>query len=61
MTYSRESHELIESVLQDMTRKYGSSTAYAKMVGYLMVNVPLDVAKRIADLEDFPSEGIHTK
>ena len=61
MAYSRESHELIESVLQDMIRKYGSSTAYAKMVGYLMVNVPLDSAKRIADMEDFPSEGLHTK
>lgn len=61
MAYNRESHELIESVLQDMVRKYGSDTAYAKMVGYLMVNVPLDSAKRIAELEEFPSEGIHTK
>ena len=61
MNYSRESHELIEATLQDMVRKYGSDTAYAKMVGYLMVNVPLDSAKRIAELEEFPSEGIHTK
>jgi hypothetical protein len=51
MAYSRESHELIEATLQEMIAKYGSSRAYAMMVGYLMVNVPLADAKRIAESE----------
>ena len=52
MAYNKESHELIETILQKMIKDYGSSTAYAKMVGYLMVNVGLEDAKRIAKLEE---------
>jgi hypothetical protein len=52
MAYSREAHELIEATLQEMVSKYGLGTAYAKMVGYLMVNVPLEDARRIAKLEN---------
>lgn len=50
--YNRESHELLEATLKEMVAKYGSSTAYARMVGYLMVNVDLDTAKRIAEHEN---------
>tara|TARA_R110001606_G_C15153556_1_gene626095 strand:+ start:354 stop:527 length:174 start_codon:yes stop_codon:yes gene_type:complete len=51
MAYSRESHELIEATLKSMIKEYGGNLAYAKMVGYLMVNVPLEDAKRIAKHE----------
>lgn len=52
MTYSRESHELLEATLTKMVAKYGQSTAYAKMVGYLIVNVPLAESRRIAEHEN---------
>lgn len=52
MAYSRESHELIEATLKAMIKEYGGNRAYAKMVGYLMVNVPLEDAKRIAKHEN---------
>ena len=52
MAYSKEAHELLEDTLKEMVRVYGGSTAYAKMVGYLIVNVDLDTAKRIAEHED---------
>lgn len=47
--YSSESHQLMEDTLQKLIEKYGS-LAYPKMVGYLMVNIPLEDAKRIAKL-----------
>ena len=49
MSYNRESHELVEASLQKLI-KFDKSTAYPTMVGYLMVNVDLDTAKRIAKL-----------
>lgn len=52
MTYSKEAHELLDDTLKEMIRIYGGSTAYARMVGYLMVNVSLADAKRIAKHED---------
>jgi hypothetical protein len=52
MTYSRESHELLEATLTQMVAKYGQSTAYAKMLGYLIVNVPLEESRRIAEHEN---------
>lgn len=52
MTYSRESHELLEATLTQMVAKYGQSTAYAKMLGYLIVNVPLAESRRIAEHEN---------
>jgi hypothetical protein len=52
MTYSKEAQELLDDTLKEMIRIYGGSTAYAKMVGYLMVNVDLATAKRIAKHED---------
>lgn len=47
MAYSREAHELLEATLQKLIDQKGSM-AYPAMVGYLMVNVPLEDAKRIA-------------
>lgn len=52
MTYSRESHELLEATLTQMVAKYGQSTAYAKMLGYLIVNVPLEESRRISEHEN---------
>ena len=51
MAYSRESHELLEATLTQMVAKYGQSTAFARMLGYLMVNVPLEESRRIAEHE----------
>jgi hypothetical protein len=48
MTYNREAHEALEVTLEEMIRKHGSSTAYARMVGYLMVNSDMDTAERVA-------------
>ena len=56
MAYSREAHELLEATLQKMVKEYGGNLAYAKMVGYLMVNVPLADAKRIAKHESDKKE-----
>jgi len=57
MAYSKEAHELLEDVLLEMVRIYGGSTAYAKMVGYLMANVDLATAKRIAKHENLKFGG----
>lgn len=51
MTYSKESHELLEATLQKMVITYGHANAYSKMLGYLLCNVDLDNAQRIAQHE----------
>jgi hypothetical protein len=49
MTYNRQAHELLEQTLKVLVAE-DSKTAYAKMVGYLIVNVGLDDAIRIAKI-----------
>lgn len=48
MSYSRESHELLEKSFQELKSKV--EHPYASMVGYLITCVPLEDAKRIAKL-----------
>ena len=47
MSYSREAHELLQKTLEELLVQKGE-LAYPAMVGYLMVNVGLEDAKRIA-------------
>ena len=47
MSYSREAHELLQETLEKLLAQKGE-LAYPAMVGYLMVNVGLEDAKRIA-------------
>ena len=47
MSYSREAHELLQKTLEKLLAEKGE-LAYPAMVGYLMVNVRLEDAKRIA-------------
>jgi hypothetical protein len=48
MAYSREAHELLDQTLEVLKTK--TNYAYPRMVGYLMVNVDLPTAQRIAKL-----------
>jgi len=48
MAYNRESHEILDAALAVLKTK--AQYPYARMVGYLMPNVPLEDAKRIAEL-----------
>jgi hypothetical protein len=57
MTYNREAHEALEETLKEMVAKHGSSTAYARMVGYLMVNSNRETAERIARHESDKKVG----
>jgi hypothetical protein len=50
-SYSKESHDLLNATLVEMVATYGSSLAYARMVGYLLVNIDLETAQRIAKHE----------
>lgn len=49
MSYNREAHELLEATLQKLIDQKGAM-AYPTMVGYLMVNVALEDAQRIAGI-----------
>jgi hypothetical protein len=49
MAYNRQAHELLEQTLKVLIAE-DSNLAYAKMVGYLIVNVGLDDAIRIAKI-----------
>lgn len=57
MKFSSEAYNLIDETLKEMIRIYGPATAYAKMTGYLMCNVSLTDAKRIAKHEDVKYGG----
>lgn len=57
MKFSSEAYNLIDKTLKEMIRTHGSATAYAKMVGYLMCNVSLTDAKRIAKHEEAEEWG----
>jgi len=48
MTYNREAHELLENTFKVLKTK--TNYPYARMVGYLMPNVNLTDAKRIAKI-----------
>jgi hypothetical protein len=48
MAYSREAHDLLEETFKVLQTK--TNYPYPRMVGYLMVNVGLTDAKRIAKL-----------
>ena len=48
MAYNREAHELIEATFKVLQTK--TDYAYPRMVGYLMPNVSLEDAKRIAEI-----------
>ena len=48
MTYNREAHELLEEAFKELKTK--TDYAYPRMVGYLIPNVGLADAKRIAKL-----------
>lgn len=48
MSYSQEAHELLEKAFKVLETK--TKYAYPRMVGYLMPNVSLKDAKRIAKL-----------
>jgi uncharacterized protein (UPF0297 family) len=48
MSYSREAHELLNQTFEVLKTK--SNYPYARMVGYLMPNVSLEDAKRIAEM-----------
>jgi hypothetical protein len=46
--YSQEAHELLNKTLEVLQTK--TKYAYPRMVGYLMPNVSLEDAKRIAEI-----------
>jgi hypothetical protein len=48
MAYSKEAHEILEQALTELKTKHNNPWAY--FVGLLMVNVPLEEAKRIAKM-----------
>jgi hypothetical protein len=48
MTYNREAHDLLEETFKVLQTK--TNYAYPRMVGYLMPNVDLETAKRIAEI-----------
>jgi hypothetical protein len=48
MAYNREAHELLEATFKVLQAK--TDYAYPRMVGYLMPNVSLADAKRIAEI-----------
>jgi hypothetical protein len=48
MAYNREAHELLEATFKVLQTK--TNYAYPRMVGYLMPNVDLETAKRIAEI-----------
>jgi hypothetical protein len=48
MTYSKEAHDLLDQTLEVLKTKV--DYPYARMVGYLMPNVDLETAKRIAKI-----------
>ncbi len=48
MAYNREAHELLDNALEVLKTK--TRYAYPRMVGYLMPNVSLTDAKRIAKI-----------
>jgi|TARA_R110000782_G_scaffold41292_2_gene94829 hypothetical protein len=50
-SYSKDSHDLLNATLAEMVTAYGHSNAYAKMLGYLLVNIDLETAQRIAKHE----------
>jgi hypothetical protein len=55
MTYNKEAYELLEETLKVLQSK--TKHAYPRMVGYLIPNVSLTDAKRIAKLvEDFEGD-----
>ncbi len=49
MAYNRQAHELLEQTLKVLLAE-DRDLGYAKMVGYLIVNVGLDDAIRIAKI-----------
>lgn len=48
MNYSHEAHDLLEESFKVLQSK--TNYAYPRMVGYLIVNVGLEDAKRIAKM-----------
>ncbi len=48
MTYSKEAHELLNETLEVLKTKV--DYPYARMVGYLIPNVDLETAQRIAKM-----------
>jgi hypothetical protein len=48
MTYSKEAHDLLDQALEVLKTKV--DYPYARMVGYLMPNVDLPTAQRIAKI-----------
>jgi hypothetical protein len=48
MTYSKEAHDLLDQTLELLKTKV--DYPYARMVGYLMPNVDLETAQRIAKI-----------
>jgi hypothetical protein len=48
MAYSKEAHDLLDQTLEVLKTKV--DYPYARMVGYLMPNVDLETAQRIAKI-----------
>ena len=48
MAYSKEAHDLLDQTLEVLKTKV--DYPYARMVGYLIPNVDLETAKRIAKI-----------
>ncbi len=48
MTYNKEAHDLLDQTLELLKTKV--DYPYARMVGYLMPNVDLETAQRIAKI-----------
>ncbi len=48
MTYNKEAHDLLDQTLEVLKTKV--DYPYARMVGYLMPNVDLETAQRIAKI-----------
>jgi len=48
MAYNREAHELLEATFKVLKTK--TNYPYPRMVGYLMPNVDLETAQRIAKI-----------
>jgi hypothetical protein len=49
MAYNREAHELLDQTFEVLKTKKGQF-AWAYMVGLLMPSIPLEDAKRIAEI-----------